>query len=157
MASYTANYKLHQWEPEDNFLRTDFNEDFQKIDTALQGLESKKADTTTLNSKISTVTSRLSTQESRTYYVVGTFDGNGAASRDISLGFAPKAVFVEHNYGNRTINGVTYGGLAVTGSPLISNGQTAMELTTNGFRVYSTSPTPQLNQNKVRYNYIAFK
>ena len=35
MASYTEHYQLHQWEPEDPFLRTDFNEDFQKIDTAI--------------------------------------------------------------------------------------------------------------------------
>ncbi len=36
MANYTPNYQLHQWEPEDPFLRTDFNEDFQKIDAALK-------------------------------------------------------------------------------------------------------------------------
>ena len=35
MATYTPNYGLHQWVPEDQFLRTDFNEDFKKIDTAL--------------------------------------------------------------------------------------------------------------------------
>lgn len=39
MANYTANYGLHQWEPEDNFLRTDFNADFAKMDTALGRLE----------------------------------------------------------------------------------------------------------------------
>lgn len=39
MATYTPNYGLHQWVPEDTFLRTDFNEDFQKIDTALGGTE----------------------------------------------------------------------------------------------------------------------
>ena len=35
MASYTQNYQLHQWEGSDAFLRTDFNEDFKKIDSAL--------------------------------------------------------------------------------------------------------------------------
>ena len=35
MANYTPNYRLHQWEPEDKFLRTDFNEDFSTIDAAL--------------------------------------------------------------------------------------------------------------------------
>ena len=35
MADYTEHYQLHQWEPEDSFLRTDFNEDLQKIDTTL--------------------------------------------------------------------------------------------------------------------------
>lgn len=31
----TTNYKLNQWDPEDRILRTDFNSDNQKIDTAL--------------------------------------------------------------------------------------------------------------------------
>lgn len=35
MATYTSNYQLHQWEPRDAFLRTDFNSDFQKIDQSL--------------------------------------------------------------------------------------------------------------------------
>ena len=39
MATYTTNYQLHQWVPEDDFLRTDFNTDFQKIDAALAGLQ----------------------------------------------------------------------------------------------------------------------
>ena len=39
MANYTPNYGLHQWEPGDNFLRTDFNQDFAKIDTAIKALE----------------------------------------------------------------------------------------------------------------------
>ena len=39
MASYTSNYGLHQWVPEDNFLRMDFNEDFKKIDTAIKSVE----------------------------------------------------------------------------------------------------------------------
>ena len=34
MATYTSNYQLHQWEASDDFLRTDFNTDFQKIDAA---------------------------------------------------------------------------------------------------------------------------
>ena len=37
MANYTQHYHLHQWEPEDSFLRRDFNEDFQKIDAGLAG------------------------------------------------------------------------------------------------------------------------
>lgn len=43
MANYTPNYQLHQWEPEDKFLRTDFNQDLSRIDTALDGLADKSA------------------------------------------------------------------------------------------------------------------
>ncbi len=35
MAEFTPNYQLHQWEPTDPFLREDFNQDFEKIDTSL--------------------------------------------------------------------------------------------------------------------------
>ena len=35
MATYTTNYQLHQWEPEDPFLRTDFNTDLLKLDEGL--------------------------------------------------------------------------------------------------------------------------
>ena len=42
MANYTQYYHLHQWEPEDSFLRTDFNGDLSAIDAALLGLERDK-------------------------------------------------------------------------------------------------------------------
>lgn len=38
MANYTEHYQLHQWEPQDDFLRADFNQDHQKLDDALHGL-----------------------------------------------------------------------------------------------------------------------
>ena len=42
MASgYTANYGLCQWQPEDQFLREEFNQDNEKIDTALKAAEEK--------------------------------------------------------------------------------------------------------------------
>ena len=42
MANYTQYYHLHQWEPEDSFLRTDFNGDLSAIDAALLGVERDK-------------------------------------------------------------------------------------------------------------------
>lgn len=39
MAQYTSNIGLHQWEPSDHFLRTDFNQDFSKIDAGFFWLE----------------------------------------------------------------------------------------------------------------------
>ena len=32
----TENYKLHTWEPSDHFLRTEFNENFAKLDQAVR-------------------------------------------------------------------------------------------------------------------------
>ena len=37
MSTQTANLGLHQWEASDHFLRTEFNEDFAKIDAAVAG------------------------------------------------------------------------------------------------------------------------
>jgi len=37
-SSYTPNYNLNQWEPDDRVLRTDFNADNLKIDAALGAL-----------------------------------------------------------------------------------------------------------------------
>ena len=37
-SNYTMNYQLNQWEAGDQVLRTEFNQDNQKIDTALAGL-----------------------------------------------------------------------------------------------------------------------
>lgn len=42
-SNYTANYGLCQWEPGDKFLREEFNQDNEKIDTALEAT-AKKAD-----------------------------------------------------------------------------------------------------------------
>ena len=37
--SYTANYGLCQWEAGDQFIRSEFNQDNQKIDAALKAVE----------------------------------------------------------------------------------------------------------------------
>ena len=39
--NHTTNYQLNLWEPEDSFLREEFNENSQKIDGALAGLSKR--------------------------------------------------------------------------------------------------------------------
>ena len=77
MASYTEHYGLHQWAPEDDFLRTDFNTDFWKIDTALGGI------VTTLTGK--------------TEVAVAAYLGNGEETNRIELGFSPLAVIISND------------------------------------------------------------
>ena len=91
MASYTANYQLHQWEPADFFLRTDFNADFAKLDAALAG----KAGLADLAEKLGAVT--------------GSYTGDGSTSRTISLGFAPIAVFLREDEDSGAILAVQNG------------------------------------------------
>ena len=80
MATYTSNYGLHQWAPEDNFLRTDFNQDLEKIDTAL----GQKAEGSTVDALENQV-------EKKAELVIGSYTGNGA-SQVIELGFRPSFV-----------------------------------------------------------------
>ena len=79
MATYTSNYGLHQWAPEDNFLRTDFNADFLKIDAAMGN----------------------SPQIARGSYV-GTGEYGDTPTR-LEIGFQPKIVFIDSAGGDRFI------------------------------------------------------
>ena len=55
MATFTTNCKLHQWAPGDHFLRTDFNEDFAKIDAAF----GKKAEAAGVEAQLSAIDSAV--------------------------------------------------------------------------------------------------
>ena len=155
MATYTANYQLHQWVPEDNFLRTDFNQDFQKIDSALASLQTQtdsKASSTAL-----AAVEALANQKCE--IAVGSYTGDRAASRKISLPFTPTAVLVERCYGTRDFSSGVYGGLTLAGKTVYSGqGYTALELCTGGFTVYQDgNKGVYLNDTGVIYYYAAFR
>ena len=57
----TTNYQLNQWEPTDQVLRTDFNADNAKVDTALADLAENKADQADLDTLSGAVTGLAST------------------------------------------------------------------------------------------------
>ena len=188
--NYTANYGLCQWEPEDNFLREEFNQDNAKIDAALAELESGKADSNSVNSSLeevnsrfegvdsdiagleavdatkadsasvdsrfSTVNSRLTKLEGRVEVIIGSYTGDGAATRTISLGFTPKAVLVEDSSGTRESGGTRYDGFALQGAPCYGQGANVVEIVSGGFRVAESSYT-KTNSSGASYRYLAFK
>ena len=119
MAAYTSNYQLHQWVPEDDFLRTDFNTDFQKIDAALAGLEANKAAQSSLAALQSSISAAQSTANGRARAIKGTFTGNGSAPRTISIGGTPKIVFLASATKSGTIMDKGSASSSVT---LVSNG-----------------------------------
>ncbi len=131
----TKNYNLHAWEPGDDFLRSEFNENFAAIDTAL-GEKSELA--------------------------AGTYEGDGAKSRVISLGFTPRAVLVMQ------YDGATYearnikvcGGLALEGFPVkqgMAGGWViAVEIVEGGFRV-AYEGDACTNTNGIIYHYLALR
>lgn len=134
MANYTQYYHLHQWEPEDNFLRTDFNEDFRVLDKALA-----------LKPEI----------------LSGSYTGDDARSRDISLGVSPRAVFVVRQDGAMQSDRYTYGGLALQGAPVTMRDGNLVEITSSGIRVARGDLIEgrfyaDANQSGMSYYYIAF-
>ena len=50
-SNYTENYGLCQWEPGDNFVRTEFNQDNAKIDAALKSVADAAAQVRVLQRK----------------------------------------------------------------------------------------------------------
>ena len=136
MSTQTANLGLHQWEPNDHFRRTEFNEDFAKIDAA-----------------------------AAPRYVIGTFDADGA-QKTIDLGFTPSAVLLSGKLGffnHSQASGANYtrhgAGFAVTGAPAYcpaSSGSVSstvlVEIVEGGFRVGANLTT---DYNPFRY--IAFR
>ena len=155
MAQYTANYQFHQWVPEDNFLRTDFNQDFQKIDSTLASLQTQ-TDSKASSAALSAVET-LANQKCE--IAVGSYAGDRAASRKISLPFTPTAVLVERCYGTRDFSSGVYGCLALAGKSARSGqGSTALSLGTDGFTVYQDgNKGVYLNDTGVTYYYIAFR
>ena len=137
MASYTSNYQLHQWEASDNFLRTDFNEDFQKIDTAVKGVETaadaklaQKADKTALTSLAATVDGKAE--------IV-----TGSGTKTVSLGFQPKLVVVP-------LSAYYTAAAAAGGSP------SQIFVTSNGFSAQDGGVTSP-NESGRTYYYAALR
>ena len=139
MATYTANYGLHQWVPGDNFLRTDFNTDFQKIDAGIAAALAASTDKSTV--------------------VVGQYSGNGRVDRAISLGFQPKAVLLEERMGTRGNVGQVRAGLALQGAPLATReGGAAATVTEDGFLVsYNDAVGLLTNTSGTTYHYLAVR
>ncbi len=126
----TQNYQLHNWVPEDKFLRAEINENFARLDGSAR-------------------------------VVVGSYEGDGAAERTISLGFQPKAVLVVRSDGRITGDYDGYGGLAFPGRDVVFRDAPALSVTAGGFRVcqrtISSSWAVQCNSSGQSYYYLAVR
>lgn len=134
MASYTQHYQLHQWASTDDFLRTDFNTDLEKIDTALGTIPRVLA---------------------------GAYTGNGAETQVIDCGFTPVAVYTSKYNGDTGSAGLAnnqgVGGLSVTGHPVEpARGVNAYAvlIVEQGFQVANRTPC-RSNDNGETYHFLA--
>jgi len=192
-SNFTPNYQLNQWEADDQVLRVDFNADNAKLDAALKAeadaraaavkavdqrvneLSAGKADISvaaSLSALQGTVTAlqaavgQKQDAVSAVRIAVGSYVGNNASSRYISVGFQPKAVLVIDSQGIAGIcpgsGNYTFGGLAVTGKPVILKETPkwiCIEISSDGFRVYQKSydnvSASNCNQSNHSYHYLA--
>lgn len=142
MAQYTPNYGLHQWEPQDNFLRTDFNQDFAKIDAAVKSLEG--AVDAKLDGKVgpAQLAEALSVKLEA---VLGSYTGNGENSQKIVLGYQPKLVVIRHpKWGITTF--------------FPGSGGDTLWTTEDGFQALNSSVNDiHYNTNRTVYRYLVLK
>ena len=128
----TERFGLHLWEPGDHFLREEFNENFTAVETAMAG---------------------------RPEVVIGSYTGNGLASRTISLGFTPKCVILVNAEGRMSTGGTGYD---IAGGVFFPGGKhTTCKVVAGGFTVSATSnsglSTNSTDSNQSPYFYIAFR
>ena len=132
LATYTENFGLHQWIPEDDFLRSDFNADFAKIDQALAAAATE-ADLTELRTRVN----------GKCELLTGSFLGNGAETRSINIGDRPLALAIcseQNMFATVLMRG---------GDPM-----GPLSLTTTGFTTGTGGNVPQ-NVSGVGYQFFA--
>ena len=149
----TTNYDLNQWLSTDQVLRTDFNADNAKVDTALAGKAEQAA--------LSALAERVTALETLPQLVTGTYTGDGTASQFISLGFTPKALLVVGAWSAMSRDNSYYGGLALEGNPagVRDGNETVVKILDGGFMVYYAvggSDYIASNEPMRQYYYLAF-
>ena len=85
-SNYTTNYQLNQWEAGDQVLRTEFNQDNQKIDAALAGLDSR-------TEALETLTAGFGNCRVEHFTYVGTGTSGASAPTQITFS-APPLLFL---------------------------------------------------------------
>lgn len=121
----TQNYALHAWEPTDDFLRQEFNENFAKLDAGAVRM------------------------------LCGDYQGSVAIQVEtpqrIEVGVKPRAVFLTTHNSTLPYGGGNYAytGLATAEYPL----KTALVLDESGFTVRNVGSL-KLNENTINYRYV---
>ena len=131
MANYTPNYRLHQWEPEDKFLRTDFNEDFSTIDAALGKTErsARASAYNVYNLMLQSDYEGKYTGYKKALLFDGFLDENGIAEKSPALVVAGGAVSLSRtgqsdlSLGYQTRRGEGGNGVSTTAASVTGNGR----------------------------------
>ena len=147
-SNYTTNYQLNQWEAGDQVLRTEFNQDNQKIDTALAGLAAQ-------NTELAAAVANKGNCQLYTTSYVGTGTYNSTSSCSLSFPGTPLVVLI----GACSSQGTLF--CALSGMPVTfahSSGYSMNMLTWSGNTLtwyHHMSADGQLNSAGVTYQVIA--
>ena len=166
----TNQYGLRQWEREEVPRRGDVNQAMAEVDSALARVAQEAAGLVTeLNSTVTGKLTQINNNaaqlaasledlgERKAEVVTGTYEGDGASSRDISLGFQPRAVLLEVRTGMRP-SATVYGGMALPDATLYNPlAGTALSIRENGFRVYFEPGDIYTNNEGSSYVYLAIR
>lgn len=167
--NHTENYNLNLWEPTDTFLRTEFNENTQKLDAALkseadartaadaalQAAVNTKADASTVTALTQTVNTKADAAALDGMIVTGSAGTRAyMQSKAIDLGFYPHLVILFEV--GECLEILTrenlYKFYTRSGSP-ITTGTCNDRLTTSGFLLASISPGT--DASPLTINYVA--
>ncbi len=134
----TTNYQLHLWEPEDDFLREEFNENSTKTDAALAAHDKDIA--------------------ARLRIVSGSYTGSGGSSKTIDFGVEAMVAFLvpdsstPGDYPAVIIRGQSAGNV----SEFSTNSHYHFSCVWSGTSLTITSQSNvTLNRQAVRYRWIA--
>lgn len=133
----TEHYQLNQWDKTDRIQMEDFNADNAKIEVALNEVK------------------ELSLFAAKVHF--GTYEGNNTETRDITLGFTPKALILTTSYAMfRDASNGCYGGIAAPDYPCTAYSGNSIQIIDNGFRAYYNSDRKAFtNVSGYTYYYIA--
>lgn len=154
-SSKTSYLNLNYWTASDKPKMADFNSDNQKIDGALQ--EHVQNAVLHLKGGQSAWISQP--------FASGSYTGNGAATRTVTLGFRPALlVILPQAYGPLEVDTVQQTPILRFAMAADSQGSSGVTIADNGFTVKQAQSAPLagmakvcLNENNVTYRYFAMK
>ena len=176
-SNHTEHFSLNQWQADDQVLRTDFNEDNAKIDSALKDLaaaQAEKADQTALDALAAEVAKKATTAALEavraavpkiavgTYTGTGTYGDSKPCTLDLTqtIGREPQLVLVRRQTdpsGRTKCLTLIRGAAAACYNAHDILSDTTNRITWTGKRVswYGESASVQMNESGFLYIYLA--
>ena len=141
-------------------LAQDVRDRLSAIESAAASEASTRASTDSgLQSQINTHTTQIA---AKCEVECGYYDGNDEAERSFVLGWQPRLVFVEGQYGLIHSGFYYYGGIALPNLPVVTSSEEkpVVQVVNNGFHVYQNATGNEYafaNKTNMRYFYFAFR